>query len=350
MAVWEFDISTEELRGSRELNRVLGFPEDATLTIAEVRSRYYPGERERLQAVAQASLASGDPYAEAEFRYLWPDGSVRWLTLRAEVHLKPDGTPDRYVGVLHDITERKQAEEALRHSEALKGAILNAALDSIITIDEHSAVFEWNTACERTFGYTREEVMGRDLTDLIIPQEHRDAHRRGMAHYLTTGHGPVLESRIEIDAIRWDGTRFPVELAISAIEIAGKPHFTAYIRDISDRRRAEAAQRESEQRLRATYEHAFVGIGEVDTNGRFLRVNEQFCAITGYERDELLERTFLDITHPDDRVVDQEQFSRQMAGDLDAYTLEKRYVHKVGYLVWIELSASKVNDPAGRAI
>ncbi len=350
MAVWEFDVGTEELRGSSDLNRIFGFPEDHPLTIQDVRSRYYPGERERLVATVQAALARGERYSEAEFRYLWPDGSIRWLMLRAEINLKNDGTADRYIGVLQDITEHKRAEEALRRSEALKGAILNASLDAIITITDDDCILEWNAAAERTFGHARQDVIGQDMTDLIIPPEYRDPHRRGMAHYLATGEGPVLDNRIEIEALRADGTCFPVELAISVIRIDGKPHFTAYLRDISERRRAEAASRESEQRLRATYEHAFVGIGEVDPNGRFLRVNEQFCAITGYDRDELLARTFLDITHPDDQGRDLEQFARQMAGDVDVFSFEKRYIHKDGHVVWIELSASRVDDAVGRPL
>jgi PAS domain S-box-containing protein len=350
MAVWELDVATEQLWGSRDLNRILGFPEDVRLTIREVRSRYFPGEQQRLQAATREAVERGDRYTEAEFRYFWPGGSVRWLMLRAEVQLDQTGAPTRYVGVVHDVTDRKRADEALRRAEALKGAILNAALDCIVTITEDSRVVEWNAAAERTFGYTRADVMGRDLTDLIIPPEYRDAHRQGMAHYLATGEGPVLKNRIEIEALRQDGTRFPVELAVNAIHIEDRPHFTAYLRDITERKRAEAVQRESEQRLRATYEHAFVGIAEVDPHGRFLRVNEQLCAITGYDRSDLIGRSFWDITHSDDRANDLERFHRQMAGDLDTYTIEKRYIHKTGRIVWVELSASKVDDEAGRPL
>jgi PAS domain S-box-containing protein len=241
-------------------------------------------------------------------------------------------------------------EAALRDSEALKSAILEAALDCIVSIDHDSRIVEWNPAAERTFGYTREVALGCDIAELIIPPELRDRHRRGMAHYLATGEGAVLGKRVELEAIRADGSRFPVELAISPIEIGGRPHFTAYLRDISERTRAEQALRESEQRLRATYEHAFVAIGEVDLHGRYLRVNEEFSVITGYSSEELLARSFADITHPDDRGSDLEQFSRQMAGDIDSYALEKRYVHKDGRTVWIELAASRVDDAQGQPL
>jgi PAS domain S-box-containing protein len=249
-----------------------------------------------------------------------------------------------------DAAERARIEKDLRDSEALKSAIVQAALDCVVTVTDDSWVIEWNPAAERTFGYARETALGRDLAELIIPPEFRERHRRGMAHYLATGEGPVLGKRVELEAQRHDGSRFPVELTINPIHIAGRPHFTAYLRDLTERKRAEAALRENEQRLRATYEHAFVGIGEVDRSGRFLRVNEQLCAITGYSRDELLGQTFWSVTHVDDRQADLAQFSCQMVGKLETYALEKRYIAKDGHMVWVEVAASRVDDAAGQPL
>jgi PAS domain S-box-containing protein len=114
-----------------------------------------------------------------------------------------------------------------------------------------------------------------------------------------------------------------------------------------DLREREAALRENEQRLRATYEHVFAGIGEVDRTGRFLRVNERLCAITGYSREELLGRGFWDLTHLDDREADLARFSRLMLRKTDTYTVEKRYIHKDGHEVWVEVAASRVDAPSG---
>ncbi|MFC5086574.1 PAS domain-containing sensor histidine kinase [Microvirga arabica] len=118
-------------------------------------------------------------------------------------------------------------------------------------------------------------------------------------------------------------------------------------KDLRDR---EAALRQNEQRLRATYEHVFAGIGEVDRSGRFLRVNERLCTITGYSREELLGRTFWDLTHLDDREVDLERFSHLMLAKSDTYTVEKRYIHKDGHEVWVEVAASRVDDPSGEPL
>jgi PAS domain S-box-containing protein len=199
----------------------------------------------------------------------------------------------------------------------------------------------------RTFGYSRDAALGRDLAELIIPPELRERHRQGMARYLATGRGPLLGKRVQLEGMRADGSRISVELAMAAVLLRGSQHFTAYLRDITERLRTEVALREIEHRLRATYELAFVGIGEVNADGRFLRVNEQLCLITGYSRTELLARTFWKITHLDDRGPDLEQFSHQVAGDLQVYRLEKRYIHKDGHPVWVKLAASSVDDGAG---
>ncbi|UIJ70495.1 PAS domain S-box protein [Aurantimonas sp. HBX-1] len=255
-----------------------------------------------------------------------------------------------YAALLGGAIDRLLRTQVLRESEALKTAMLDAALDCIVTIDEQSLVLDWNPAAERTFGYQRADVLGEDISRLIVPPEQREGHCRGMAHYLTTGEGPMLGRRFEVEALRADGSRIPVELTVHPITIGNRTRFTASLRDITYRKEAEAALRESEQRLRSTYEHAFVSMAEVDTAGRFLLVNEQFSRLTGYSGDELLKLTFGEITHPDDRPADQEQFRRQMAGELDVYTLEMRCLHKDGHVVSVELAASRVDDMEGQPL
>ena len=138
----------------------------------------------------------------------------------------------------------------MRDSEALKGAVLELALDCIVTIDEQSRVVEFNPAAETTFGYARDAVLGREMPDLMIPPEYRERHREGLARYLESGEGPILRRRIEMPAMRADGTIFPVELAITPIRAGGKTRFTAYLRDIGARKRAEQALRDREAQFR----------------------------------------------------------------------------------------------------
>jgi PAS domain S-box-containing protein len=139
--------------------------------------------------------------------------------------------------------ERARAEQALRESMARKSAILDAAFDCVITMDAEGRVVEVNRATERCFGYRAEEMVGRDLADLIIPDELREPHRRGLRRYLETGRGRMLDHPLDLTGLRADGTVFPVEVAITRPELDGPAVFTGFLRDVTDRRRADAELR-----------------------------------------------------------------------------------------------------------
>jgi PAS domain S-box-containing protein len=146
-----------------------------------------------------------------------------------------------------DVTAREWAENALRESEARKNAILESSLDCIVTINHEGKILEFNPAAEKVFGHARAEVLGRELAQIIIPPSLRERHRQGMKHYLATGETKVLGKRIEITAIRADGSEFPVELAISRLDAKGPPMFTGFIRDITERKRLEAQLLQSQK-------------------------------------------------------------------------------------------------------
>jgi PAS domain S-box-containing protein len=138
--------------------------------------------------------------------------------------------------------ERTRAEEARLVTEARKAAILEGALDSIITIDQDRRVIEWNPAAERTFGYGWGEAVGRPLGELIVPPHLREGHRGGMDRYLGTGEGPPLGKRVQTTAMRKGGAEFPVELTITAVRFGDTRLFTAYLSDITERKAAERRQ------------------------------------------------------------------------------------------------------------
>ena len=176
------------------------------------------------------------------------------------VHRRKDGTTfpveialtyiqierDYLVGVVRDITERKQAEAALRQSEERKAAIFASALDALVTIDQTGTVVEWNPAAERIFGYCREEAVGREMAGMIVPPRLREMHRQGMARVLAGGEGRGLRRLLEMPALRADGTEFPVELFITPIQ-KEPPLFTGFIRDITGRLRLEEQFRQSQK-------------------------------------------------------------------------------------------------------
>jgi len=167
------------------------------------------------------------------------DGTRFWASGVTTALRDGSGRIRGFAKIMRDRTEWWQAEQSRREGEARKAAVLETALDAIITIDHRGEVVEFNPAAERMFGYSRADVLGRDLAGRIIPPRLRDAHHRGLARYLASGEGPVLGRRIEIEAIRGDGTEFPVELAICRVPAGGPPQFTAYLRDITERKAGE---------------------------------------------------------------------------------------------------------------
>ena len=138
------------------------------------------------------------------------------------------------------FVERSEALGRLREREARERAMLDAALDCVITIDHRGAVVEFNPAAERTFGWSRAEAVGRDLAELIIPPGLRERHIAGLQRTLATGEGVILGRRVELTGMRRDGSEFPVELAIERVDIDGAPLFTGFLRDVSERRAGEA--------------------------------------------------------------------------------------------------------------
>lgn len=213
------------------------------------------------------------------------------------------------------IAARARAEQKLRESEALKAAVLHTALDSIITINASGQVVEWNPAAETTFGYPSALAAGRELTELIIPDAYQEAHRRGMKHYLATGEGPVLGRRIEITALRADGREFPGELAITPLRLASGTLFTATLRDISERKEAEAALKQAHEEMEARVQErthdldtvrrqneslllaAGEGIYGLDADGRTTFVNPAAARMLGWPEADLLGHSMHALLH-----------------------------------------------------
>jgi PAS domain S-box-containing protein len=165
-----------------------------------------------------------------------------------------------------DALDRQTGE--LRASETRAQAIINTALDGVLLMDSGGKITGWNAAAERIFGWRQEEVLGSDLAQCIIPERMREAHYRGLAHLKATGVGPVLGRRMELPAIRRDGTEFPVEIFINPLPEEEGGTFVGFIRDISQRKAAEAelAERARLSNLRADVAELLASSNEIGVN------------------------------------------------------------------------------------
>lgn len=205
----------------------------------------HPEDRDRVEATLDFQTL-GD-YDEI-YRIVRPDGSIRWVQDRAFPIRDAHGNIYRIVGIADDITKRKQAWDALGESEARKRAIMQAALDGIITFDHEGRMIELNSAAETIFAHSSSKLIGENVSE-IIPSSFRQWFQSGLAESFSGGKGPALGSRIEIPALRADGSLFPAEFTITRIKIAGRPMFTIYIRDITQHKKAEAELRALPQRI-----------------------------------------------------------------------------------------------------
>ncbi len=265
------------------------------------------------------------------------------------------------------------------------GRLFESIRDAVIVADANTGrMVLWNPAAEKIFGYSSAEALGMSVEELV-PDYLRARHRAGMAGYRNTGRGRYIDSNAVLDlpALRKGGEEIRVELTLSPIEpvrraVEGR-FVLAIVRDATERKRAEEEVRrlnerleervkertarleatldelrsnevrllESEERFRATFEQAAVGMAHVGVDGRWLRVNQKLCDIVGYPREELLGLRFQDITHPEDLETDLGYLRRLLIGEIGTYSMEKRYFRKDGSIVWINLTVSLVREDSG---
>ncbi|PYI91686.1 MAG: hypothetical protein DME97_12380 [Verrucomicrobia bacterium] len=229
--------------------------------------------------------------------------------------------------------------------DGLNRALLDSALDCIITMDASGSVTEFNAAAQHVFGYSREEAVGQELASLIIPPAFRERHRQGLRHYLETGEGPVLGRRIEITGVRSDGSEILVELAITVLQVQGKPAFTAYLRDITDRKRGEEAIR----RLAAIIESSDDAIISKDLSGIITSWNAAAERLFGYTPEEIIGQPLITLIPPERRDEEPRILERIQRGEpIEHYDTVRR--RKDGSLLDISVTVSPVKDQNGQII
>ena len=289
----------------------------------------------------------------------WQSG-VKFLILRGdareriagfiEASVRIPGEPAIPAGEA-ELPERAQWETELRASEARKAAILETALDAVITMDPEGRIVEFNRAAEEMFGYERADITGRTVADTIVPDSRREAHHRGLARYLVTGENTVIGRRVEMTGRRADGSEFPVELAITTVQLDRRRLFTAYLRDITARKQAEEALRKSEERFRALVENSSDGICLVDREGIILYSSSSSVRVLGWLPEERKGRRAFEFVHPDDTERFRAFFAHCLGSAGLPTAIEVRGLHLDGGWRQVEVvAANHLDDPAVGAV
>jgi PAS domain S-box-containing protein len=306
-----------------------------------------PDFREETQRFYFAQCKHMDSSSYYEFPIVTRDGIEVWLGQQVQLIVKSN-EPVGFHAIARDITERKQAEEALRQSEEKYRDLVESTSDWVWSCDPEGRQTFANKAVTDLLGYDIDEILGT-LADRYMHPEDRDVirqkfkrsveekrgwkgsvirwlHKDGSVRYFETTAQPILDSRGDL-------------IGFSGID-----------RDITQRKRTEEALRESEERFRSAFSNAALGMAIVSPEGRFLAANSFMWDMLGYSEEELLSKNVKDVTYPDDLELDVKRHRQLLAGEVDFVWLEKRYVHKDGAVVWGMVSSSVLRDPEGRPV
>lgn len=468
LGLWYQDLKTGEFMAAPQTAAMHGLEPNTPLDQEKALALVHHEDRGRVGELVERAVAARGPY-EAEYRIVWPDGTVRWMASRARIYGESDDDSDgRMIGIVQDITRRKQAEQSL----LLQAQLLDQVQAGVIATDMDGKVIHWNRHAETLYGWTRQEVLDRNILDLTVGPEDAKVAEEIMAQlqsgqpwegefitrrkdgslfpayvsdalvYDENGNPAglvgvsvdITERKKNEEAIREREERlnailqnttaviylmspesrfmhinrcfeelfglnnaavrgrsvhdvFPAEIAASfesnnqrvlaagapiefeelaphsdgmhtyasikapLFDAAGEPRGVVGIStDITERKRAEEALRESEERFRAAFDSAATGMALTSPEGRWLQVNRSICEITGYAEEELLGADFQSITHPEDLREDLEGMRRLLGGEIPYHYAEKRFLHKSGHPVWVLLSASLVRDADGEPL
>ncbi|HSB95300.1 MAG TPA: PAS domain S-box protein [Spongiibacteraceae bacterium] len=308
------DVDGHWLKVNRKLCEFLGYREEdlLKLTFADVT---HPEDLDADLELVKRIVAGDIAQYSLEKRYLRSDGSIHWANLSVSLQRDHFGKPLYFISVVADIQARKEAETSLqmlkleledrvqqrtrqlqetnamlseaneqqRRSElslkasaAQLGAVLETAQDAYLCIDSVGTIKQWNRQAELTFGWSSEEALGRHLDEMIVPVQYRAAHRQGMERFQLTGEARVLNKRLELVAMRRDGSLFPIEIRIAPLPSEHGHLFCAFLHDITERKKIAEALHDSRNQLHTIANNLPVQIAYIDAEQKFRFANEAY--------------------------------------------------------------------------
>lgn len=279
-----------------------------------------------------------------EYRIIRNDGVIRWVYEEVNIIYNDDGSPLRYIGFAEDISDRKEAEIALAESEELLRLAVNHAPDVFVIYDSDRRLKFVNQRALELTGWSEETFMGRRDEELFLPE--------ATSHYL-----PLLEKTIQTLSIQMGEATItlpnqpPKTLIVKYLPLLDKQGKLSQILgltfDITHYKQAEQKLRDSEELFRTAFEDAAIGMALLSPQGNCLKVNRCICEMLGYQEAELLQLQCKDITHPEDYEQEVKSIQKLLDGQVQYYYVEKRYLHKQGYVIWVLLSMSVVRNIDG---
>jgi PAS domain S-box-containing protein len=307
----------------------------------------HPDDLPRVAAAFDHSIRTGTPY-EVEHRCQRADGIYRWFQVRALPVQDKDGQAAGWYVLLTDIEDRKRAEDELKRSEARHRVVVETANDAVISIDENSTIILANPATNSIFGYEPQELIGKPLT-VLMPEVMRALHETGFKRYLETGVRHHNWRGTELTALRADGKEFPAEVSFGEMTADGKKIFTGFIRDISEKKRAEEVVLANERNLGLIINTMPVLAWSALPDGNADFFNQRWLDYTGLSAGDALGWNWSGAFHPDDldRITD---YWRSLISSGKAGEIEARLRRCDGGYRWFLIRGSPLRDETGAIV
>ncbi len=383
VGMWEWQSHTNRIIWSPETDQIFGLsPGSFDGTYQGFFTLVHPDDRQRLGAAMAKAVEDQAPY-RIEHRIITPNGAVRWVVCRGHAMSRENELGTSMAGTIEDITARKelelaqqdfrailegqvrertatleqvvtdlrkeverrqQAESSLKASEQCYQSLYEQNPFTYFTLTAEGTVLSVNQFGVDQLGYRKEDLIGQSILNVFDRKDQQAV----LTQIKACAASPYRVFQWEIQKLRKDGTQLWVKERARAIHDQAKQLLVLIsCEDITERRDAEEQLRESEARWRALYEHAGVGIAQLDLGGRFLRVNPCLCATLGYSSETLLQRTFQEFTHPDDLAANLHSLGELLAGKHPSFSMEKRYRRHDDTWVWVDLTVSLVRAASG---
>lgn len=355
IGIYDHDLLTKQTNYSDFYLAITGITPTEPLTRMAWLDRVHPADRTLVQEKLHRAVTAGESY-DYEYRIYRPTGELRWLAVSSRVLVDETGRAVRLTGALHDITERKQAEEEIqrlnrdlkRRLDELQSLLDVAPIGIFVAHDPACTVITGNAVGAKMLGVQSNGNLSKssesgDALPFRVLQDGRELAPDELPMQYAVLHDTAVNNW-EVDVVHADGTVVSLyEYAVPLHDEEGKVRgcLGVFI-DITERKQAEASLRESEERFRSAFEQAAVGMAHVTLDGYYVRVNDRLCAILGYPREELLQKNFVELTHPDDRQTSLLLSENLLTGKIPRYSTEKRYLRRDGSLMWVNITASIV--------
>ncbi|GMU91560.1 MAG: hypothetical protein AMXMBFR4_06180 [Candidatus Hydrogenedentota bacterium] len=301
------------------------------------------GFHARVERCLKGAIESGD-----ETRFVRKDGSEHWLRWEVRPWYDLDGEIGGLIILSEVITERIRAERALRASEAYTRLIVDTALDAVITMDAAGRITSWNRQAERVFGWKRDEVTGRSVAETIVPHHMRDMFEKARQHYLATGEAPIIGRLVDFHGLRRNGEIFPAELSVTPIHAPdGAVSFSGFIRDITERKRAEDAQKRSRSVLYSFVEHTPAAVAMLDRELRYLAVSKRWLTDYRLQNEDIIGRHHYDVFPEIRRMPHWLAIHQRCLAGAVCRSDEDRFVRQDGQEDWIRWEVRPWTDERG---